>query len=155
MRGLRARAAPGAAAGPKRAGDRPVAALGAPWTNVGAPVALVGGAARASADQVSLGRCRRGLRSPVAIASFAERGTLRRGARRPLMVGVSSNTNALRGASMMPGRRRASSGSSSRSRTSKPTSSANQGVPLADQRQLLLPVSDNYFCRSARRADGA
>ena len=24
-----------------------------------------------------------------------------------------------------------------------------------DQRQLLLPVSDNYFCRSIRRADSA
>lgn len=109
-------------------------ALGAPWASVGALVALVGGALRADTHQASLERCRRGRRGrrgPVPSASLPERGTLRRAARRPLMVGVSSNTNALRGASMMPGRRRASSGTSPRSRTSKPTSSANHGVPLA------------------------
>jgi hypothetical protein len=37
-----------------------------------------------------------------------------------------------------------------------PSSSRDRRLlaPL-DQRQLLLPVSDNYFCRSVRRADGA
>ncbi len=71
--------------------------FGAPWANVGALVALVREAPRAGNLQVSLERCRRGWRGPVAIASLAERGTLLRGARRPLMVGVSSNMYALRG----------------------------------------------------------
>jgi hypothetical protein len=120
-------------------------ALGARRANVGALVALVGAASRAGTHQVWLERRRRGPRGSVAIASLAERGPLLRGARRPLIVGVSSNTYALRGASMMPGKRPASAGSSSRSRTSKPTSSANQGVPLA---AYMRPTPVWYACRT-------
>ncbi len=101
-----------------------VHAFGAPWANVGALVALIGKSELARVQRAAFSSDR------VNRASTAERGTLRRGTRRPVWVGVSSKTKALLGASMMPGRRRASSGNIVRLRSSKPTASTNHCIAL-------------------------
>ena len=123
-------------------------ALGAPRANVGALVAFIGESELARLQRAVL------LSDRVNRASTAERSTLRRGTRRPFWVGVSSKTKALRGASMMPGRRRASSGNIVRLRSSKPTASTNHCIALA---AYMRPVPTSYawrtmYSKSARTA---